>query len=74
MASTVFLLWFVTKEDEENDNGLLIGVYQTEFGATSAIERLRTKPGFADYPEGFQIHSRELDHGSWTEGFVKADA
>lgn len=74
MASKVFLLWFVAKEDgQDDDDGLLIGVYQTELGAKQAIERLRTKPGFAEYPEGFQIHSRELDCDSWTDGFVKVD-
>jgi hypothetical protein len=74
MASTVYLLWFVAKDDQEDDNGLLIGVYQTESNAQSAIERLRNKPGFADYPEGFQIHSRELDQDSWSEGFVETGA
>lgn len=74
MASEVYLLWFVAKDDEEDDNGLLIGVYQTESSAKSAIERLRTKPGFVNYPEGFQIHKRELDCDSWSEGFVDADA
>ena len=74
MASMVYLLWFIAKEDVENDDGLLIGVYQTESSARTTIERLRIKPGFADYPEGFQIHPRELDRDSWTEGFVKADA
>lgn len=70
MAAKVYLLWFVAKEDEQNDNGLLIGVYQSEAGAKSAIERLRSKPGFEKYPEGFQIHPRDLDQDSWNEGFV----
>ncbi|MBV9073084.1 MAG: hypothetical protein JOZ10_05575 [Acidobacteria bacterium] len=73
MAAPVYLLWFVAKEDEENDDGLLIGVYQSESSAKAAIERLRTKPGFADYPEGFQIHTRDLDCDSWSEGFFKTD-
>lgn len=71
MAADVYLLWYVTKEAEEDDNGLLIGVYQTQSGAQSAVERLQTKPGFADFPEGFQIHARELDRDYWSEGFVE---
>jgi hypothetical protein len=71
MTSTVFLLWFVREEDEGDDDGLLIGVYRSELGANSAIERLRSKPGFINYPEGFQIHSRELDKDSWCEGFIE---
>jgi homoserine kinase type II len=73
MASLVYLLWFVAKEDDEDDDGLLIGVYQTESAAKSAIERLRNKPGFVNYPEGFQIHTRELDSDSWSDGFIKTD-
>ena len=73
MCSIVYLLWFVAKDDEDDDNGLLIGVYRAESSAKSAIERLLTKPGFASYPEGFQIHSRELDRDGWSEGYVDTD-
>lgn len=72
MAPKVYLLWFVAKEDEENDNGLLIGVHRSETSAKPAIERLRSKPGFVEYPEGFQIHPRELDQDGWSEGFVES--
>jgi hypothetical protein len=71
MGTKAYLLWFVSEADEEDDNGLLIGVYRSESMAKAAIERLRAKPGFADYPEGFQVHSRELDQDSWTEGFSR---
>ena len=39
--------------------------------ANAAIERLKKKPGFVDFPEGFQIHRRELGLDSWTGGFVQ---
>jgi homoserine kinase type II len=71
MCVKVYLLWFVSESDKEDDDGLLIGVYESESSATAAIERLRTKPGFVDYPLGFQIHPRELGQDSWTEGFVR---
>jgi len=71
MGPKVYLLWFVSEKDQEDDNGLLIGVYESESNAKSAIERLRNQPGFTDYPEGFQIHSRELNQDSWTEGFIR---
>jgi hypothetical protein len=72
MADKVYLLWFVTEGDESADNGLLIGVYPTETDARAAIDRLRDKPGFVDFPQGFQIHSRNLGQDSWTQGFVHA--
>lgn len=71
MDTKVYLLWFVSKAGEEDDDGVLIGVYRSESMAKAAIERLRTKPGFVDYPEGFQVHSRKLDQDSWTEGFIR---
>lgn len=67
----VFLVWFVPQGGEEEDDGLLIGVYESGAAAEAAIQRLRTKPGFVDSPQGFQIHSRELGQDSWTEGFVR---
>jgi len=70
VSNKVYLLWFVPEGDDGEDNGLLIGVYDSEPAAKDAIERLQTKPGFVGYPQGFQIHSRELGQDSWTEGFV----
>ncbi len=73
MSETVHLLWFVQERNEHEDLELLIGVYEGEAAALAAVDRLRDKPGFVDFPEGFQIHSRELGQDSWTEGFVKAE-
>ena len=70
MTDIVYLLWFVSHEPEEMDDGLLIGVYDSEIEVQKAIERLRGKPGFSSLPEGFQIHSRKLKEDSWTEGFM----
>jgi hypothetical protein len=69
----VYLLWFVRERTEGEDIELLIGVYDTEEAALAAIERLKDKPGFVDFPCGFQVHSREVGQDSWTEGFRVAD-
>jgi len=66
---SVFLLWHV-REVRDSERELLIGVYSTELDAKAAIERVRAKPGFVDYPDGFQIHSYALNHDGWTEGFI----
>ena len=71
MGMKVYLLWFIPQEHQEDDDGLLIGVYESEAAAKAAIERLRGKPGFHDYPEGVEIHTRELNQDSWTEGFIR---
>ena len=66
----VYLVWFVLEGHEEDDDGLLIGVYESEDAAKAAVERLGAKRGFAEYPAGFQIQTRELNQDSWTDGFI----
>ncbi len=60
------LLWFVQQDDE-----LLIGVYETDDDPKNAIVRLKSKPDFIDFPQGFEIHSYELGKDHWTEGFIR---
>jgi len=71
VSGSVQLLWFVRERKECEDTELLIGVYESEQLAQTAIERLRGQPGFAEYPQGFQICSYELNKDHWLEGFVR---
>jgi len=66
----VFLLWHVHEFEDREDDEKLIGVYRSEDDAKAAIERVRTQPGFADTPNGFQICPYELNLDHWTEGYV----
>ena len=70
VKNIVHLLWFVNEMDGCEDEKLLIGVYSSEAEAKAAIQRLKDKPGFAAFSEGFQIHAYELDRDHWTEGFI----
>lgn len=38
----------------------------------AALEQLRTRPGFKDYPDGFYIHRQRVDAAGWDEGFIRA--
>jgi hypothetical protein len=67
----VFLLWHVVEMDGLDDEKL-IGVYRAEPDAKAAVERLRDKPGFADFRDGFQICPYELNRDHWTEGLKSA--
>jgi hypothetical protein len=69
----VSLLWHVHQADGEDDEKL-IGVYRGVADAKAAIERLRNKPGFAAFPDSFQICPYELNRDHWTEGFVTGTA
>lgn len=71
MDDKVYMLWFHPEPDEDQEDGLLIGIYGSESSASAAIERLKDKPGFIDFPKGFRIYSREIGRDSWTEGFVR---
>ena len=64
----VFLLSHVSESDDEN----LIGAYRVHADAQAAIERLRDKPGFVTFPDGFHIDRYELNRDHWTEGYVTA--
>jgi len=70
MNDIVHLLWFVQESAEHEDTELLIGAYSSEAEAKAAIQRLKDKPGFVTFPEGFQIHPYELNRDHWPEGFV----
>ena len=54
VSDIVYLLWFVQEHEKGQQTELLIGVYDSEASANAAIERLKKKPGFVDFPEGFQ--------------------
>ena len=67
----VYGLWFVRERKEGEDIELLIGMYETEAEAKGAIDRLAAKPGFVDFPNGFQVHTYELGRDGWADGFVE---
>jgi homoserine kinase type II len=64
----VFLLWHAQCVEEEL-NVKLIGVYSSYQNAVDARERVRDKPGFRDYPNGFCIDRYQVDKDWWPEGF-----
>ena len=65
---SVFLAWH-TRVDADSEDSKLLGVYSSEAAAQAAINRLRYKPGFRNYPDGFEVSEHELDRDGWTEGF-----
>lgn len=74
MSKKVHGLWFVQQPREGEDVELLIGIYETEAEAKAAIDRLKNKPGFVAFPQGFQVHTYVLGRDGWPEGFVNDQA
>jgi hypothetical protein len=67
---SVVLLWHVHERADGHDDEKLIGVYRNESDARAAIDRLRDKPGFREFPEGFKYETCLLNRDGWTEGYV----
>jgi len=66
----VYDLWFTREYENRGDTELHIGIYSTEEEARAAIVQLCDKPGFRDYPDGFEVHPINLGLTGWREGFV----
>jgi hypothetical protein len=65
----VYVLQHVHEADGEEDVKLL-GVYSSSQAAREAIERFRTRPGFADAPDAFEIDEYTVDEDQWVEGYI----
>jgi homoserine kinase type II len=70
MTNVVYDLWYEREYEHREDTELHIGIYSSQAEALAAIERLRDKTGFCDYPEGFNIYPITLNRDGWTSGFV----
>ncbi|NGM22632.1 hypothetical protein G3576_21645 [Roseomonas stagni] len=62
-----------TEIDETILSERVAGFYSSEEQGQAAIQRLRLKPGFRDWPDGFRLFPIELDRAWWNEGFVNTD-
>lgn len=69
MKNCVYLLWH-SYESELSEDEKLVGAYASESDAKLAIERLKNKPGFCYYPDGFEISECRLGQDIWESGFA----
>jgi hypothetical protein len=67
--TVVYDLWFTREYEDRDDTELHIGIYATRADAESAIEALKAKSGFRDFPEGFEVYEVELGITGWRHGF-----
>ena len=74
-ANTLKSVRLVTQENKGKHTAGVDGIVistTTERNALRAIDTLKGLPGFVDFPQGFQIHAREPNKLSWTEGFARS--
>ena len=68
--TTVFLLYHIGGDPDDDSDVRLLGVYSSRDLAEAAADRLGKVPGLSGKPEEFQIDQIQLDRDHWTEGFV----
>ena len=72
----VFLLWHthdLTDDCGTHEEVKLIGVFSTEEKAKEAMEQLKNKEGFRDFPiRCFEIAKMKIDQPNWADGFYTA--
>jgi len=70
MIQTYYGLWHRRTDEERRDHDKLLGIYSRRERAELGLALMRGKPGFREYPEGFEINEGTVDRTYMTEGFV----
>lgn len=70
MIQTYCRLWHRHTDEEGRDHDKLLGIYSTQERAEIGLALMRGKPGFQEYPDGFEINEGTVDRTYMTEGFV----
>lgn len=70
IMQTVFLLQHAHRTDDDEEDIKIIGIYDCRQSAEHAIDRMRSRPGFLDHPDGFHIDEYRINQDHWSEGFV----
>ncbi|NUF49905.1 MULTISPECIES: DUF7336 domain-containing protein [unclassified Gilliamella] len=66
----VYFLYHILYEDTDDEDVKIVGIYSSYKQAELAIERHKNKPGFIDFPDGFQIIEDVVNRDGWVDGFV----
>jgi len=69
-SRAVYVLWHVAREDSDDEDVKMIGVYSSRRNAERTLARLVKVVGFRRYPKNFHIDLYRLNETSWAEGFV----
>jgi homoserine kinase type II len=63
------IFWAYHWQDEDERTLKTIGYFSDEAKARTAIESVKSQPGFRDCPDGFEISPQLIDVIGWSEGF-----
>jgi hypothetical protein len=65
----IYLLSHVHEFEDGHEDTKIIGIFSTREKAEAALDHVRNRPGFRDWPEGFDISEYGLDGLEWSEGY-----
>lgn len=65
----VYFIWYLIAKDSLDERHKFIGIFADRTSAEDAVQELRTKPGFSEAPEAFEIESVLVGRIGWPEGF-----
>ena len=57
----VYVLSYARAMSDKRWTGMTVGYYSSLEALEQAKERLRTRPGFRDYPQGFYVNIHKMD-------------
>ena len=66
----IYYLYHVRYEDTDDEDVQIIGIYSSRKQAKLALERMKKKTGFIDFPNDFQIVQSVLNREGWVDGFI----
>ena len=76
----IYVLHHIYNIDEDCEDLKIIGIYSSLDAAEQAVNRLKDKPGFREFPNvrdvdqieesGFEISEALIDRDGWVEGFA----
>lgn len=62
----------INRDNDDDENVKLIGVFSSKKNAIEAIEKLKLQPGFKDEIDNFSTDEYTVNEICWSEGFIKA--
>jgi len=69
-VAEIYVLIYKREYDYREDTEITIGYFSSEQDARIVQERIATKPGFCEFPEGFSISSIAIGRvAGWEDGF-----
>jgi hypothetical protein len=68
-TASVWVVHHVVRRGSDDEDTKLLGVYASAQGADAAVQRFLARPGFRDFPHGFDLDQYHLDQDYWADGF-----